>query len=247
MKDERDRLVRAARQLIETDRLLGADFLPRGENPLPTVEPPPTTPAPSDKAELLKALETEHVTNCTRCPLCQNRTQVVFGEGNSDAELVFVGEGPGEEEDRQGRPFVGRAGQLLTKMINAMGLTRQDVYICNMVKCRPPQNRNPNPEEITACWDYLIRQLQIIQPEVIITMGNPATQNLLNVRIGITKMRGNWQRLPMIGEGLEGTPVMPTFHPAYLLRQYSPDNRRKVWEDLQKVMEALGMTPPNTK
>jgi len=244
MTAERDELIRAARQLIDTDRMLGGEFMPACRNPLPEIEPPASTATTRRKAELLAALDAEDVKNCRRCNLCENRRRTVFGEGDPDADLVFVGEGPGEEEDRQGRPFVGRAGELLTKMIAAMGLTRQQVYICNIVKCRPPGNRAPTPEEVAACWQYLIRQLQIIQPKVIVTLGNPATQNLLNTRIGITRMRGNWQVLPAIGEGLQGIPVMPTFHPAYLLRQYTPENRRKVWEDLQKVIEKLGLRPP---
>jgi DNA polymerase len=160
---------------------------------------------------------------------------------------VFVGEAPGVEEDRTGRPFVGRAGELLTKMIHAMGLRREDVYICNVLKCRPPENRTPSPQEAECCWPFLVRQLQIIQPRVVVSMGNPATKALLNTRVGITRLRGSWQQLPMIGEGLAGIPVMPTFHPAFLLRSYTPDNRRKVWDDLKKVMTALGLEPPRTK
>jgi DNA polymerase len=230
--------------LIDTERLLGGDFLPAQRNPLPEIEQPAGAAAPQQKAEALKALEAEHIRNCARCSLCENRSQTVFGEGDPDADLVFIGEGPGEEEDRQGKPFVGRAGQLLNRMIKAMGLRREDVYICNLIKCRAPGNRAPAPEEIAACWSYLIRQLQIISPKVIVTLGNPATQNLLNTKVGITRMRGGWQRLPLVGEGLEGILVMPTFHPAYLLRQYSDSNRGKVWDDLQKVMAELGLKPP---
>ncbi|MCK4276576.1 MAG: uracil-DNA glycosylase [Phycisphaerae bacterium] len=194
-----------------------------------------------EKAEALEAIDVAEVRPCVNCRLYQARTHTVFGEGDPDADLVFVGEGPGAEEDRTGRPFVGRAGELLTKMIEAMGLGRRDVYICNLVKCRPPQNRAPGPDEIEACWGYLIRQLQIIAPKVIVSLGNPATQNLLDTRVGITKMRGRWQKLPLIGEHLAGIDVMPTFHPAYLLRQYTGDNRGKVWDDLQKVMAVLGL------
>jgi DNA polymerase len=192
-------------------------------------------------------MDVSEVRGCVKCALSQGRTQTVFGEGNPDADLVFVGEGPGAEEDRTGRPFVGRAGELLTKMIHAMGLTRDDVFICNMVKCRPPGNRAPAPEEVQACWSYLVRQLQIIRPKVIVTLGNPATKGLLNTAEGITRLRGTWQRLPEIGPGLGGVPVMPTFHPAYVLRQYTPENRGKVWSDLQAAMEALGLSPPAKK
>ena len=255
MSDEREGLLRAAKQLIETDELLGGSFTPAVSNPLPACEvsegAPPSPSAgraepsaeldPADKAAALKELDEREVRKCTRCALCEARTRTVFGEGDPNADLVFVGEGPGQEEDRQGRPFVGRAGELLTKMIVAMGLSRERVFICNMVKCRPPGNRTPSPDEVQACWGYLVRQLQIIRPKVIVTMGNPATQNLLDTRTGITRLRGQWQELPDIGEDLAGTPVMPTFHPAYLLRQYTKDNRQRVWSDLQAVMEKIGL------
>jgi len=247
MRDERERLIQAARQLIETETILGGEFLPQGRNPLPEVEAAPASMTAEQKAQALKALDDQHVRNCTRCQLCENRSRTVLGEGNPDADLVFIGEGPGEEEDRQGRPFVGRAGQLLTRMIHAMGLKREDVYICNLVKCRPPGNRAPAPQEVQACWGYLVAQLQIIAPKVIVTLGSPATQNLLNTKVGITRMRGQWQTLPAIAEGLDGIAVMPTFHPAYVLRQYTDANRRKVWDDLQAALERLGLKPPKKK
>jgi DNA polymerase len=252
-----------ARQMLAIEELLGGmDFMPAVENPLPSPAsapepaeaahtPPPaaadldgSTMSREAKAAALQDIDTNEVQGCTKCALHTGRTNTVFGEVNPDADLVFVGEGPGAEEDRTGRPFVGRAGDLLTKMILAMGLTREDVFICNMVKCRPPGNRNPAPEEVQACWGYLVRQLQIIRPKVIVTLGNPATKGLLNTREGITKIRGTWQKLPEIGPGLGGTAVMPTFHPAYVLRQYTPENRGKVWSDLQAVMNELGLTVP---
>jgi len=251
MDDPRESLAKAARQLLETEQLFGAGFLPARAKAAGDLSPPPDAQGGSprmsveQKAAALARMEAEEVKGCTACQLCQSRTNAVFGEGDPDADLVFVGEGPGQEEDRTGRPFVGRAGELLTKMIAAMGLTRQQVFICNLVKCRPPGNRAPAPEEIQACWDYLVRQLQIIQPKVIVTLGNPATQNLLNTRVGITRMRGQWQRLGPLTSGLEGVAVMPTFHPAYLLRNYSLDTRSKVWSDLQQVMAALGLKPPS--
>ena len=196
-----------------------------------------------EKIKLLDKLQAE-VKKCTNCELCKTRTNTVFGEHNPAARLVFVGEAPGADEDAQGRPFVGRAGELLTKMINAMGLRREDVFIVNMLKCRPPENRTPNPQEIQACWNFLIRQLQILRPEVIVTLGNPATQGLLNTKAGITTLRGQWQALPEIAPGLGGTPVMPTFHPAYVLRNYSVDTRKKVWSDLQQVMARLNLKTP---
>lgn len=251
MSDPLEHLRKAARQLIETDQLLAGEFIPTGANPLPAIEPPQRQPQvvaedvpelpPDAKAEALEKIDVGEVRGCTKCQLSKSRTQTVFGEGSPDADLVFVGEAPGQEEDRTGRPFVGRAGQLLEKMITAMGLSRSDVFICNIIKCRPPNNRAPAVEEVDACWDYLVRQLQIIRPKVIVTLGNPATQTLLDTRTGITRLRGQWQKLPLTDEGLTGINVMPTYHPAYLLRQYTVENRRKVWEDLRKVMDALGL------
>lgn len=256
-----------ARQLLAIESLLGSlDFLPAKRNPLKMADLPerevfsqqaneakfsappktakiPDNLTPEEKVKLLDKLKTE-VEKCTACELCNTRMNIVFGEHNFSARLVFVGEAPGADEDEQGRPFVGRAGELLTKMINAMGLRREDVFICNMLKCRPPQNRTPNPQEIQACWSFLVRQLQIIRPEVIVTLGNPATQGLLNTKVGITRLRGEWQSLPEIAPGLGGTPVMPTFHPAYVLRNYSVDTRKKVWDDLQKVMARLNLKTP---
>ena len=244
MSDPAEQLERAARQLIAIEELLGSAFIPALRNPLPEIPGAPA--ATHEKAAALEAIDAE-VRACTRCRLHQGRTNTVFGEGNPDARIVFVGEGPGEDEDRSGRPFVGRAGQLLTSMIKAMGLTRQDVYICNMVKCRPPLNRTPAPDEIRDCWDYLVRQLDVIRPRVVVTLGNPATQNLLHTTEGITSLRGQWQNLPAIAQAVEGTPVMPTFHPSYVLRQYTPDTRGKVWSDLQQVMDFLGLKAPRRK
>lgn len=166
---------------------------------------------------------------CQRCKLWRTRTKIVFGEGNEKAELMFVGEAPGADEDATGRPFVGRAGQLLTKMIEAIGLKREDVYIANVIKSRPPNNRTPEKDEIEACSPFLFRQIAVIRPRLIVTLGNPATQELLGTKTGITKMRGEFQDYPRI----EGIKVLPTFHPAYLLR--SPDKKREAWEDLKRV------------
>jgi DNA polymerase len=234
--DELARLAKAARQLIETDRGLGGGVLGPAR-PLPV-------PAGEAKAAELNLIDVNEVRGCARCRLSEGRTNTVFGEGNPDADLVFIGEGPGADEDRLGRPFVGRAGELLTKMILAMGLSRQDVYIANLVKCRPPGNRVPLTDEVDACWEYLLRQLRIIAPKVIVTLGNPATQRLLATTTGITAMRGQWRRLPLLDEALAGVKVMPTFHPAYVLRSYNADTRGKVWADLQEVMRELGLTAP---
>jgi len=249
--DPRQELTQAARQLLAIEDFLGGPFIPARPDGLPEIEAPSSSSAAigagmtrDEKIAALAAIDDGEVKGCTKCALCKGRTNTVFGEGAADSSLVFVGEGPGADEDASGRPFVGRAGELLGKMIKAMGLSREQVFICNMVKCRPPGNRAPAPEEVQACWGYLIRQLQIISPEVIVTLGNPATQGLLNTRTGITRLRGNFQELPDIGEGLAGIAVMPTFHPAYVLRQYTPDNRGKVWSDLQQVMGVLGIELP---
>jgi len=168
--------------------------------------------------------------DCQRCSLAVNRTQIVFGVGNPCADLVFVGEGPGREEDERGEPFVGEAGRLLDRILLAMGLQRQDVYICNVVKCRPPGNRDPEPAEIAACEPFLVRQLQVIQPKVIVALGKFAAQTLLQQQTPISRMRGRWH-------SYQGIPLMPTFHPAYLLR--TPQGKREVWEDMKQVMARL--------
>ena len=168
---------------------------------------------------------------CSRCPLAATRHNVVFGEGDPHAKLMFIGEGPGYDEDMQGRPFVGRAGQLLNKMIAAMQFTREEVYIANVVKCRPPGNRVPSPDEAAACIGYLKKQISLIHPEVIVLLGATAVNFLLGKREGITRLRGKWL-------GYDGIPVMPTFHPAFLLRQESA--KREAWADLQQVMKVFG-------
>ncbi|MCS7033407.1 MAG: uracil-DNA glycosylase [Phycisphaerae bacterium] len=183
----------------------------------------------------LKQLDEQEVRACVKCPLHAGRTQTVFGEGDVDAQLMFIGEGPGETEDQTGRPFVGRAGELLDKMIAGMGLRREQVYICNVVKCRPPNNRAPLPDETAACASYLERQIETIRPKVIVTLGAPAAKFILgNDRVAISRVRGTWHEY-------RGIRVMPTFHPAYILRVYTPEVRGQVWSDLQKVMEALGL------
>ncbi|MBW1884729.1 MAG: uracil-DNA glycosylase [Deltaproteobacteria bacterium] len=169
--------------------------------------------------------------DCQRCELCHSRGSIVFGDGNPNAALMFIGEGPGEQEDRQGLPFVGRAGTLLTQMIEkGIGIPRSEVYICNIVKCRPPRNRNPLPPEVGACRPFLDGQIEAVAPKVIITMGKPAASLLLDREVAITRLRGSWQTY-------RGIPLMPTLHPAYLLRQYTPENRRAVWQDLKAALE----------
>ncbi len=171
--------------------------------------------------------------DCQRCKLAPHRTNLVFGVGNPAAELVFVGEAPGRDEDLRGEPFVGRAGQLLTEIITkGMKLRREDVYIANIIKCRPPQNRNPEADEIASCEPFLVRQLALIGPKAIVALGTFAAQTLLKTRTPITRLRGSWT-------DYHGIPLMPTFHPAYLLR--NPAEKRVVWEDIQQVMRALGL------
>ena len=184
----------------------------------------------------LAAMNAHEVSVCKKCRLCETRTQTVFGEGDPDAKIFFIGEGPGENEDLTGRPFVGRAGQLLDKMIAAMGLRREQVYIANIVKCRPPQNRVPAPDEVVTCTPYLERQLNIVRPTVIVTLGRPATAYMLNdPKLTMGRSRGRWHEW-------RGVKLMPTFHPSYVLRSYTPETRRAVWSDLQQVMVEVGLT-----
>jgi DNA polymerase len=189
----------------------------------------PQQPSPAGAVLTLEEVRRE-LGDCRRCNLSSLRKNLVFGEGDHQAKLVFVGEAPGGDEDREGRPFVGRAGQLLTRIITAMGLKRKDVYICNILKCRPPGNRNPEPAEITACEPFLIRQLQAIAPQVICALGSFAARTLLKSDVPITTLRGRFHTY-------EGIKVMPTFHPAYLLR--NPGAKKPVWEDMQIVMKEL--------
>jgi len=183
------------------------------------------------------------IQGCLACPLGAGRMKFVFGEGDPGARILFVGEGPGRDEDLQGRPFVGKAGELLDKMLGAMGFERNQVYICNVVKCRPPDNRTPTPAEAQRCLPYLRRQIELIRPAVIVTLGATPLRELLGVAAGITRIRGQWQTLDMLG----GIPVMPTFHPAYVLRQYTQDVRRAVWADLQAARNWLSENHGTTK
>lgn len=186
---------------------------------------------PADLSELR-----EFIGDCQRCKLAPRRTNLVFGVGDPHAELMFVGEAPGADEDARGEPFVGRAGQLLTDIIErGMGMTRAQVYICNVIKCRPPDNRNPEPDEVAACEPFLFRQIDLVRPTVIVGLGAFAVQALLKIKTPISKLRGNWQ-------SVRGVRMMPTFHPAYLLR--NPADKRLVWADIQAVMKVLGRELP---
>ncbi len=196
---------------------------------------PGSTEKGGDPAVALVAIR-EEIGDCRRCKLCSGRTHVVFGVGDPCAAVMFVGEGPGEEEDRRAEPFVGRAGQLLTEIITkGMGLKRSEVYIANVVKCRPPKNRNPEPDEIATCQPFLLRQIAAIRPRVIVALGKFAAQTLLETQTPISKLRGRWH-------DYRGTKLMPTFHPSYLLR--NPADKRLVWEDIQLVLRELGLPIP---
>jgi uracil-DNA glycosylase len=215
---------------------------PAVSRPQPPV-PPSVAPAVATQAgdlflsptvqtvQTLEELRAE-IGDCRRCKLCQGRTKIVFGVGNPRAELVFVGEGPGRDEDLKGEPFVGRAGQLLTEIITkGMKLRREDVYIANVVKCRPPENRNPEPDEIAACEPFLVKQLDLIKPRIIVALGTFAAQTLLKTKTPISRLRGVWHTY-------QGIKLMPTLHPAYLLR--NPNDKRLVWQDIQAVLREMG-------
>ncbi len=233
------------RQMVETSPLLSKDA-PRDENIMPRKKeaeeqvslfedlmagPETTARAGVIEAEdiSLEAIR-EDLGECIRCKLHEHRNNIVFGEGNPKAKIVFVGEGPGADEDATGRPFVGRAGQLLDKIIHAIGLRREEVYITNIVKCRPPGNRTPERDEVATCEQFLFRQLAVIKPALIVTLGSPAFQCLLKTKEPISRSRGEWREW-------NGIRVMPTFHPAYLLRV--PEKKREAWEDMKKVRDFL--------
>lgn len=195
--------------------------------------------AEDEKRARLAALDGNEVRGCTKCRLCETRTQTVFGEGDPDARIFFIGEGPGENEDLSGRPFVGRAGDMLNKWIAAMGLERERVYIANIVKCRPPDNRVPAPDEVATCTPYLQRQLEIVRPAVIVTLGLPSAKYMLQVNSTMGRLRGNWHEW-------RGIKLMPTYHPAYVLRSYTNEVRAAVWNDLKKVMAAVALPAPKS-
>lgn len=215
-RQELAKLITYTKNYIEYQQSLGVEgFVPR------------YTAAPANQ-EVTNTLEQvrEELGDCRRCKLCSTRTNIVFGDGSEQAKLVFVGEGPGRDEDLQGLPFVGRAGKLLTKIIEAMKLDRSQVYICNIVKCRPPDNRNPQPDEIAACEPFLIKQLEAIKPQIICALGTSAAHTLLRTKEPISKLRGRFH-------SYQGIKLMPTFHPAYLLR--NPNEKKTVWEDMQLI------------
>lgn len=220
-KEELQELVHAFRGTLEALESSGA----YGVSGMPSQAPALRSATP--QATSAMAQVREELGDCQRCPLSEGRTQIVFGTGDENAELMFVGEAPGAEEDRQGEPFVGESGKLLDKMIVAMGWSRESVYIANVLKCRPPENRDPRASEVEACEGFLAKQIQVVQPKVIVTLGKPAAHLLLRCSASMGALRGNWQEY-------SGIPVMPTYHPAYLLRE--PSKKREVWADLQLVM-----------
>lgn len=243
----------ALRNRLEADAILGADVLPvrmSAVSPQSPVTAAPIIPARSalspeeikERTAQLTVIDDTEVKGCTKCGLSATRTKTVFGAGSPAARIMFIGEAPGHDEDVSGKPFVGRAGQLLTDMIQkGMGLKREDVYICNVLKCRPPNNRTPASDEIAACRDYLWRQIQIVHPEVIVALGAPAAQTLLGTSEGIGRLRSRWHDFHPSGTASTGPsiPIMPTYHPAYLLRY--PNEKGKAWADLKMVMTRLGI------
>ncbi len=244
MSDKQE-LARDVRNLLEYAETLGMTEVPiseargtkdegrRTNSTKPTDTLKRNAMTSEQKQAALDALCTE-IGDCKRCKLCDGRNKLVFGVGNPDAEILFVGEAPGRDEDKQGIPFVGRAGKLLTDIIQAMTYTRDEVYIGNICKCRPPSNRNPEPDEVKSCIPFLIGQAEIIEPKVIVCLGSVATQNLLQTEEKISKLRGRFTEW-------QGIPVMPTYHPAFLLRNGTM--KKPVWEDMQQVMKLLGRKP----
>ncbi len=229
------------RQHAEIENFFTGGFAVKGDKKALQAE----NEKPESMDESAKELENlaEQVHDCRKCPLGPSRTNAVTGEGHHNAQIVFVGEAPGEDEDAQGRPFVGRAGKLLDKIINAMGLDRSDVYITNILKCRPPGNRDPKAEEVICCLPYLQRQLELINPEIIVALGAHAARTLLDTNKSIGQLRGRIHEY-YSGFGKPPIKLLATYHPAYLLRAYTPDNRRKVWEDMKQVLSELGLPVP---
>lgn len=232
-KQSLNRIIKDIKNFIELEKETGLDeFMIKGILKHKSKKSSEEEVFETDKKDALEKLK-EKAANCKECALCGSRRNLVFGEGDPDASLMFIGEAPGIEEDIQGRPFVGKAGTLLTKIIEAISLKRGDVYIANCLKCRPPQNRNPLPSEVISCREFFLKQIEIIKPEVICCLGKFAAQTLLMSDESITRLRGRFY-------DFNGTKVMPTFHPAYLLR--NPNEKRLVWEDMKKVRDYLKKT-----
>ena len=211
------------------------------------VYPPESLRAPgdaADRARRLSELDARHAASCPHCLSATGHTRLVFGEGAAHAELMFVGEAPGDAEDRAGRPFLGAAGEKLDEMIKAMGLSREQVYIASILKSRTPDNRTPMPEEVAACGPFLMEQIMAVQPKVIVTLGGPAAKWICGTDAGISRIRGTWQQwTPPAGADCPAIPVMPTYHPSYVLRTYTKQVRMEVWSDLRAVLTKLGLSP----
>jgi len=242
LADEARELVRSARALLAEWSEEGVDGPParRAEPARAAAVAQPAVAEAAPRRADAPTLEQVRADlgECTRCRLHRGRTQLVFGDGDPHAALMFIGEGPGEQEDLQGLPFVGRAGELLTRMIErGLGIPRSSVYICNIVKCRPPENRTPLADEVSTCRPFLDGQIDAVAPRAIVTLGKPASSLLLGRDVSITRVRGVWHEY-------RGIPVMPTFHPAFLLRQYTEQNRRLVWEDLKAAKDRAGISAP---
>ncbi|HUK41872.1 MAG TPA: uracil-DNA glycosylase [Candidatus Acidoferrales bacterium] len=241
--EELHALVTSLRRHLQRHVRVGIRFFPKGDSAKETMTMASDSnllsgmerdlfadPSPGYQAKDLEELRAA-IGDCQRCKLWSGRTHLVFGVGNPRAKLMFVGEGPGRDEDLQGEPFVGRAGQLLTDIITkGMGLKREDVYICNVIKCRPPDNRNPEPDEVESCEPFLKKQVDLVKPKIIVGLGKFAVQTLLQTKVPITRIRGNWH-------SYHGIKLMPTLHPAYLLR--NPADKKLVWEDIKKVMKEM--------
>lgn len=227
MSENVNELIRSVKQYVESEKLAGVQEIALVKE----VE------VKNKKTSVVKNLPeiNKEIISCNKCPLSETNTNYVPGEGNINADLMFIGEAPGRDEDLQGRPFVGRAGQLLTKIIESIGLKREDVFIGNILKCRPPQNRNPLPNEIAVCSPYLIRQIEVIKPKVICALGKFSAQTLLNTETPISKLRGQFY-------DYQGAKLMPTYHPAYLLR--NSIGKKDVWEDMKKIAKELGIKLP---
>ncbi len=232
---------KVVRQHLEMEQFF-TGFTPKGKTNPPEPQEQDDGAAAAEAQKQLEKIN-EEVGRCRKCELGSLRTNAVPGEGNPNARIMFVGEGPGADEDAQGRPFVGRAGQLLDKVITAMGLKRSDVFIGNILKCRPPENRDPRADEIINCLPYLQRQIEIINPEIIVALGAHAARTLLNTTKSIGELRGQFHEY-YAGLGRPPIKLMATYHTAYLLRNYSPENRKRVWEDMKKVLAELGLPTP---
>jgi uracil-DNA glycosylase len=251
MSDQKSSPVRQARQYLESLRQAGVEWLPAATEPSQArplfakeetiLAPPISDELTPDERRVALQMLAEKVASCTRCPeLLSSRTQTVFADGPMGAELCFIGEAPGADEDAQGKPFVGAAGQLLNKIIAACGMRREEVYICNILKCRPPGNRTPKVEEALHCREYLTRQLELVRPKFICVLGSCAAQHLLETSQSLGRLRGRFH-------DYRGIPVLATYHPAYLLPHRSPEKKRDVWQDMQLLMKRMGRTIPEAK